>query len=594
MSRNFRQYQLILLLLVIMILPVTLVHASAEILPVAELQPGMRGVARTVVSGTAIQDFDVEVLGVMKNKGPAGDLILVRTSGDIIDKSGGIAQGMSGSPVYIDGKLVGAIAYGWSLTDHRIGMVTPIQDMLKLWDLPDKVNQPANSNSFSADADSLSTPLMASGFSERALGRLTEKLKPFNLVPYATGTTAGSIGQTEPLKPGSPVGVALINGDISLGALGTVTYVEGDKVLAFGHPFLKKGNTNYLMTEAHIWTTVAGLESSFKVGTTGAVIGTVNQDRSAGIAGQLNQYPSVIPIKVTVRDNALDKASEYTAQLVQDEQLSPILAENTVFNAIDKTIDRIGMGTAQISFEITARSMPGEVLKRDNMFFHPGNISGGVTGEFFEALTMLTNNQYHAVDILDINVNVNVNDNRRIATIVEAKPFTTQAKPGDKVLLNVKLKPYRGDSITRTIAYTIPKDQAPGPLTLEVRGGGTIPLTQLLLRKQGIDESLILLQQDKYKNSTFKDVIKDFNERDRNNDIVVEPLIDFMAAETVNNVATDTKTGKPTPGKALTNKETAKDTAKETAASDETKNKASITTDYIIDSETQVVINVVK
>lgn len=583
----FRQCRIVLLLVTMLLLPVTFAHASPEIMPVEEIQPGMCGVAKTVISGTEIQDFDVEVLGIMKNKGPAGDLILVRTSGDVIDKTGGIAQGMSGSPVYIDGKLVGAIAYGWSLTDHRIGMVTPIADMLKLFDMPDKVNQPV-----SADISNnvRTTPLMAAGFSERALARLGEQLKPFNLTPYAAGATAGGVGQTMPLEPGSSVGAALVNGDVSLGALGTVTYVDGDKVLAFGHPFLKKGNTNYLMTEAYIWTTVAGLDNSFKVGATGSVIGTINQDRSAGIGGKLNFYPSVIPIKVTVRDNALGKTNEYAAQLVQDEQLSPILAENTVYNAIDKTLDRVGMGTAQISFEITARSMPGEVLKRDNMFFHSSNISGAVTGELLEALTILANNKFHPVDILDINVNVNVSDTERIATILEAKPLAAQVKPGEKVLISVKLKPYRGNCITRTVAYTVPKNQASGPLTLEVRGGGTIPLMELLLKKQGLDEGLLLLLQDQYKNSSFSDVIKEFTERDRNNDIVVEPILDTAAVGTAA-AAADTKVVKPTAGKVIDGRETMKDMA--VAENDAKKNRASVTTDYIIDSETQVALQVV-
>ena len=131
----------IALLLALVALSYSLAFASPETMPVDQITPGMRGIAKTVVSGTKIEEFGVEVLGIMKGKGPSGDLILVRTYGDLIDRTGGIAQGMSGSPVYIDGKLVGAIAYGWSLTDHKIGMVTPIADMLKLWDMPDVKNK---------------------------------------------------------------------------------------------------------------------------------------------------------------------------------------------------------------------------------------------------------------------------------------------------------------------------------------------------------------------------------------------------------------------------------------------------------------------
>lgn len=320
------------LLAIIVALPMTLVQAAPRMMPVDEVKAGMRGSAKTVISGTKIEEFGVEVLGVMKNKGPSGDLILVKTYGDVIERTGGIAQGMSGSPVYIDGRLVGAIAFGWPFADHKVGMVTPIADMLKLWELPEqprqaetKDNQPSEGpEKKKSDPDmpaespgeqkpapdmpqAAATPLMASGFGDKALAMLTEKLKPLNLAPYAAGEAPEGVAYG-PLEPGSAVGVQLVRGDVGLSAIGTATYVEDGKVLAFGHPFLKKGASGYFLTNAYIFTTVSGMENSFKVGATGQAVGRINQDRGAGVAGELNKFPNIIPMRIIINDKKIGRA----------------------------------------------------------------------------------------------------------------------------------------------------------------------------------------------------------------------------------------------------------------------------------------------
>lgn len=597
------------LLVFLLVLPAVLVHASPNIMPVEEIQPGMHGIGKTVVAGTKIEDFDVEILSVMKDKGPSGDLILVRVSGDVIDRTGGIVQGMSGSPVYINGKLAGAIAFGWSLTDHTVGMVTPIADMLKLWDIKDNSStstvgseQPAdNTETDSADLEPMTTPLMVSGFSQHSMEMLKEKLAPFQLVPYAIGETGQEV-EAAPLEPGSPIGVQLISGDVNMSALGTVTYVEGNKVLAFGHPFLKKGNANYLMTNAYIFSTVKGLQDGFKVGTTGQLVGLVNQDRGAGIAGEIGKYPSIIPLRITVKDNNLDRTQDLAMQVVQDEQLSPVLTATTVANAMEKTMDRVGAGTARISFEISARNMPGDVLKRENMFYSPANIGEGVVGEFLEAMSLLAGNQYNPVDIMDVKVNVTVEEERRTASITEARVNTINAKPGDSIDISVQLKPYRGVPITRVVSYTIPKDQPAGAMILEVRGGGMIPLAQLL-KRQGLDEDLFKVRKDKVKNKSksFDSVIKEFTERDRNNDLVVEIFDTSMfnlgpglqQPKEAKEIQLDTEFEAKLdakPKKAANSEQSLPDAQK--AAGDKGKNY--ITTDYIIDGDYQVTVNVIK
>ena len=591
LNKLFKQCRLALLAF-LLLLPTTLGQAATEFIPVDEIKPGMQGIAKTVVSGTKLEEFGVEVLGIMKNKGATGDLILVRTYGDVIDRTGGIAQGMSGSPVYINNKLAGAIAYGWALTDHKIGMVTPIGDMLKLWDMPDHYNaNPAAENEI-PDFEKMATPIMVSGFSQQALDMLKDKLKPLNLAPYGVGEAPASM-EMAPLEPGSAIGVELVRGDVSVGALGTVTYVEGDKVLAFGHPFLKKGNVGYFMTNAYIFTTVNGLENSFKVGAIGEPTGMINQDRGSGIAGQVNKYPEIVPVMIEVEDKATGKKQEAAVQVVQDEDLFPALSATTLFNVIDKTIDRVGAGTAKVSFEIFARNMPGETLKRENMFYSPANVGEAAVGEFFEAMSMLAGNQYQSVDIMDVKVNVTVESERLTASIMEANAKNSTAKPGETIEIAVKIKPFRGEAITRTVPFTIPTDQPEGALTLEVRGGGMVPLLQLISQNQGLDEEIILLTKAKDKNRKFEEVIKEFSDRDRNNDIVVE-VLNMEIGEFMGNVTEQPSKPKTEPKKQETNLAKKSNTTlkKETKAKNKDKNY--VATDYIISGDTQVVINVEK
>jgi predicted CopG family antitoxin len=607
------------LLALLLTLPAASAAAAPEIMPLAEIRAGMQGVAKTVVSGTQIEEFGVEVLGIMKNKGPSGDLILVRTFGDLIDRTGGIAQGMSGSPVYIDGKLVGAIAYGWTFTDHKVGMVTPIADMLKLWDLrvpkpgatdDDKVPeqpleektdkqpdaQPGDKTTDKApdkSPEGAATPLMAAGFGERSLAFLTDKLRSYRLTPYAVGD-APAEATYAPLEPGSAVGVQLVRGDVSLGAMGTVTYIEDNKVLAFGHPFLKKGLTGYFLTNAYVFTTIKGLENSFKVGAVGPALGIVDQDRGAGVAGELGRFPSVVPLRINITDRALGTSRDAVIQVVQDEQLFPVLAAASVLSVIEKTADRVGAGTAKITFEITARNMPGEVFKRENMFYSPTNIGEQAISELYELMALLAANQFQPVDIFDIQVDATVDPERRTATIMEARANVAAANPGEKIEITVSLKPFRGEMITRKVPFTVPKNQPAGPMTLEVRGGGMVPLIELLSKRQKGDEEL-LQTIGKLKTKSFADMIKELAERDRNNDIVVE-VLSAEAGEFLGGA------GKAKPPAAKlepvsgANAAAGKQSPRTGSAGSAKKveSKSSVSTDFIIDSDTQILINVTK
>lgn len=492
------------------------VYAQQQLMAIDEIKPGMTGIGKTVVQGTAIENFDVEVLSVMKQKGLTGDKVLVRVSGNVIDKTGGIAAGMSGSPVYIDGKLIGAIAYGWSLTDRRIGMVTPIYDMLKLGELnaADAENEvlPIETK---GDLQAISTPLMVSGLGQRAVEKLTEYLKPFNLMPVITGAAEGAAKQTE-LEPGSAMGVQLMRGDIDMTAVGTVTYRDGDNILGFGHPFLKRGGVGYFLTTAYIHQTIPSLDTSFKLGVSLDLAGTINQDRSNGILGKIGTYPHNIPLRVRVKDLDTNRENELFVQVIQDEQLSPSLVTTAALQAIEQTLDRTGLGTSWVRMEILGRNLPGDKYIRENMFFHPADIGAGSLGELLEGLAVILNNPFNPVEIMDVKLDVVVEKEVRIARIEQAQTQKTTVKPGDTIPICVTLKPFRGEAIQETLNFTIPAHQAPGTMALALRGGGSPPPLQKLLAQLGAQET----RGEKPKN--LHDYLKELMQRDRNNELVAE------------------------------------------------------------------------
>ncbi len=586
------------------------VNAAVPLMPIEEVQVGAQGVARTVIAGTRIEEFGVEVLGIMKNKGAVGDLILVRTYGDVIDRSGGVAQGMSGSPVFIGDRLIGAIGYGWSLTDQRTAMVTPIHDMLKLLNRsttngPKQENEniPQNKTSI-VDSPAiqektlLATPLMAAGFGKNALAFLQTKLKPLQLTPYAVGDPPSDIAYGE-LEPGSAVGVQLVRGDVSLGALGTVTYVDEDRMLAFGHPFLKRGPTSFLMTNAYIFTTIRGIESSFKVGSTGEVIGTISQDRGAGIAGEMNHYPGIIPMRMNIHSLDSGENREMAVQIVQDEEIAPILATASLLNAIDKAIDRTGSGTARVSFSISARGMPGEIYKRENMFYSPENVAEASLAEFYEFVAFLASNPHNPVTIMDIQTEISVSAERRTARILSAQPLQMSAKPGETIDIEVKLKPYRSEPITRNVSFTIPKEQGSGLLNLSVRGGGFFSLAALL-KKLGAEGEIPKPTRKLPK--SFDAMVKEFADRDRNHDIVVEPPgIEEVDESTGGDKKLKLKLSESE--KSVIDKEPSKpeknDKAKPGASllkprKSDRKIKGTLTTEYIVEGDTEVGIEIVR
>lgn len=485
--------------------------ANVPLMPVRDIRPGMQGIGKTVISGDTIEEFNVEILGVSGTQA-TGYNIFARLYGDLIDKTGGVAQGMSGSPVYVDGRLVGAVAFGKTFNDPHYCFLTPIGRMLPLLD---------EQRSVPADWLPKGTALMAGGFTEYGLEYLQEKIAPFGLTAVGAGGTAQESKKV--LEPGSSVGAALMQGDMSLGALGTVTWTD-DKgnVLAFGHSFMQRGESSFFMTKAWVLGVIPNLQSGYKVGNIGEPVGSITQDRSTGIGGSLGALPKTIPLFVTANDSDRGLTSNVRVRLVEDEQLVPSIVDAVVVNTVSKTVDRAGGGTAKLRFHITGVDSKKNIIEiqRENMFYANDALLKNLNQELSEAMTILMQNKFEPVQLYGIDVEAEVSAQVQVAEVFGVRAPAAAVKPGTKVPITVTLKPYRGEEFTETVYFTVPKDHPGGKLALNVRGGSSMAWVMNLLRKQQSEGVPAAQKQEKRRK--LEDFIKSVNTADKNNELIID------------------------------------------------------------------------
>ncbi|MGM9570370.1 MAG: SpoIVB peptidase S55 domain-containing protein [Phascolarctobacterium sp.] len=484
---------------------------NVSLMPVRDLKPGMQGIGKTVIQGDTIEEFNVEILGVQGSEA-TGYSIFVRLYGDLIEKTGGVAQGMSGSPVYVDGRLVGAVAFGKVFNDPHYCFLTPIGRMLSLLDEPKTVP---------GDWLPKGTSLQAGGFTEYGLKYLQEKLQPLGL--EAVGNAGNGQGSSKELQPGSAVGASIMQGDLTLGALGTVTWTD-DKgnILAFGHPFMQRGNSNFYMTKAWVLGVVPNMQSSYKVGNMGTPIGSFTQDRASGIGGAQGKLPKTIPVFVTANDTGRGQGNSIRVQVVEDERLAPAIVDAAVINTLSKTVDRNGGGTARVHFTITGVDSKNKqlVIDRENMFYSSDALLKNVNAELSEAMTILMQNKFEAVELYGVTVEAQVSEQVQVAEIQRVKAAASKVAPGEKLAIDVTMKPYRGEEFTRTVYFKVPKDHPGGKLNLQVRGGSSMAWIIELLRKQQQEGVPAAKKQEQ--RHTLADYVKATNNADKNNEIIVD------------------------------------------------------------------------
>jgi SpoIVB peptidase S55 len=482
-----------------------------DVLPTADMQPGMTGTAWTVVQGTTPVSFDVEILAVEHDVIlPGHDFVLVYLSGPVIDATNGIAAGMSGSPVYINGQLAGALAYG--VGDAHLAGMTPAEEMVKIFNnptsvpaqaFPQKVSLSPALRRAAADAEGVAvaaapttastipTPLAMSGVSSRAMGRVNKMVKRLhmNVVPYSShaANTSQPLSQT-PLEPGDSYSAVISTGDLTFGGIGTETATCGNLSLAFGHPFDFSGRTSLGLHGANVAAVVVDpLFGSYKWADITEPHGTVDQDRFSGIRGIDGTYPDAIPITSNVTNPDLSTSRSGETDLLLPE-LAPDLALFHLLYNIDSTFDRIGDGTTKLSWSVDGTLGPNGTgapwsFTRSNMFYSDFDTSFSSVFEMYDMLYQIENNPYAKVTITDIHQSANVTQTKLTEQIKKVQwktnqhpTFTShrviQTKPNGLIRFRVTVLP-AGSSTPEVVEFTtrVP-DTIRGNGRLEVRGGG--------------------------------------------------------------------------------------------------------------------------
>ncbi len=457
--------------------------AMPEIMPLNKIENGMKGVAYTVIDNTGvIKPFNVEIMGVMDNGKGSAKMIVAKASGAVVDETGGILQGMSGSPVYIDGKLIGALSAGLKEMNPYIFLITPIENMLRIWEMPDnqaiKISKPKPAEN---KTDEQAT-FFFSGFDSNGLKFLERELEPLgftNFYAMSNSRVHNPIKLNAKLDPGSPFGVAVVCGDFLVGATGTVTVVDGKKILGFGHPFTHAGNVNFFMMDSDVIVSVSGANGNgMKLASVGNVIGRINQDRESGVAGILGKFPATIPITVNVKNIANGKVETYRAKIAYNEILVPKLGTAIAYSALSKTFDSLTESTVSVEFKIKTNAIEGGVYSRKNMYYSASDVGQVAMVELMQALNVLCANTTERTEIYSIEVNIEMESERRTATLVSAKPNKDLVKPGETVYLEMTIQPYRRREEKFTIPFTVPISRREGSLVLDIHGGALVPVAQ--------------------------------------------------------------------------------------------------------------------
>ncbi|HEY7371283.1 MAG TPA: SpoIVB peptidase S55 domain-containing protein [Polyangia bacterium] len=493
------------------------------IMPLSAVKAGMVGEALTVFQGTKPEPFKVRVVSVLRNFLPKQDVILIRAEDPRVEHSG-IVAGMSGSPVYIDGKLVGAVAYAWSFAKEPLGGVTPIETMLSErqrprrsgkevladgWSAPDTsgkgggghfVNAGVPHASLSPESDGpaalarglglpptapttpageprllrASVPLSVAGFTARTVAELGDAMAPTGLVPLQAGggrkpgpAAAGHV------EPGSAIGVELVRGDMSTVATGTVTYVDGRSVLAFGHPLFGIGEVYLPLVDATIHAFMPSLAQSFKMSSPLNEVGTLVQDRQSCIIGDLDSRSTMLPVDVRVSGPGVEPR-HFHAEVARNRRLTPMLTSLVVGNAIADAEPDVTDMVVTVTSKVGMKGYSPLEL-RDQIFSPEGVSSRALSmSRGLRAMGELMFNPFEPIVLDRIDVDVRVEYRRDVADIVGVALPAQEVHAGDTVPLRVTLRPYAGPEYVETVPVVIPRTVAGDVVKLEVSSGSLV------------------------------------------------------------------------------------------------------------------------
>ena len=504
--------------------PVSPSDAKPNIMPLGQIHAGMKGTALTVFQGVKPESMDVEVLGVLRNvNGPKGDIILVRLHG-VKPEYTGVVAGMSGSPVYFDGKLAGALAFRiGEFSKEPIAGVTPIEEMFEINALDSRpIESPVravgappsgrtptagpgvSTSSLTPDYRNylrpIDAPFVFSGFSDATLQRYSDQFVAAGITPVMGTGSSSDQKQPEPIEPGSAVSAILVRGDMDIAATCTVTYVDAKHLLACGHPLMQFGQVDLPMTKANVVATLPSPMNAFKIVNTTDTVGAFVQDRQAGILGEMGHEPKMIPVTVSLHNGAAIKEFHY--EVLNNAKLSPLAMMATVFNALHGINDYGDDITYRMNGVLSVKGYPDVTMR--NMFapLDSGQPAAALAASSIgERFGRIYSNVYDAPDVVGVKLDFDLVRDRRSARLETSRTDVTEARPGDQITVETVIRPYRGERQVFQIPIRIPTTASKGPLRILVSDGDTLDHmhrgSPTMTRGLGLAPTIALLNKER-------------------------------------------------------------------------------------------------
>ncbi|HEX8719169.1 MAG TPA: hypothetical protein VF736_00875 [Pyrinomonadaceae bacterium] len=493
---------------------------KVEYFPLEEVRTGQKGTARTVFAGAVPEEFGVEVLGVLPGfPAPRKSVIIARLSGPLAERTS-VFAGMSGSPVYIDGKLVGAIAYAFPFSKEPIAGITPIRQMVEMFETGGRTSAGRDQLGFIREPRAVSyaqlsgadwkaqlpqgqqngvtfvapvatgsplaallgqqfapiaTPLVFNGFTPQSVSQFTPQLQSQGLLPVAgvggasTITPLGKVTE-QTLAPGTSISVELVRGDFSVAASGTVTHRDGERVYAFGHPFLSLGSADMPMSESTVVTVIPNTMNSFKLTVPGQMVGAISQDRSTGIYGNLGHAPKMVPVRINLHTSR-DHVETFRYEVANDEFLTPLLLNMTVYSTLTSSERSLGDSTVSVRGRIEVKGQEPITLERRFSMQGAGiSAAGSVAGP----VQALLSSGFEGVELGPITLDIAASDSRRVAALDRIALDRNEVRRGEMVEVQAYVRTESGKQFVQRIPVEIPADVPPGQLVLFVGDGGTL------------------------------------------------------------------------------------------------------------------------
>lgn len=513
---------------------------SGSLLPLSDIKEGMKGTARTVFRGSDPEEFNFEILGVVPGGiGPRQDLIVGKISGGGADRTA-VFAGMSGSPVYINGKLIGAISYSFPFSKEAICGITPIEQMIDIFELKQPTRNvarepravsfselasadwllglprspaangvlsgvPANSALMTVAGQTfqrIATPVTFTGLSQETLNYFAPQLLQAGLLPVAA--VGGSASMT-PMKPadaktllgGASVSMQLTRGDYSLAAAGTVTLRDGDKVYAFGHPFLSLGSSDLPMSESHVVAVVPNINNSFKLAVPDAMVGSMTQDRATGVFGNLGRAPAMIPVRLNI-NTSRGGTETLNFEVARDEFLTPLLLNITIFNSITAQERSLGDTTISLKGEVKVKGQDSIRIERR---FAGSQSAPMASGSIIGPVGALLRSRFDDLKIEGISIDLTSEDGMRVAALDRLSIDRSKVRAGETVEVQAFARTSAGKIFVQRIPVTIPAETPVGVFTITVGDGGQIQQNSTIQQFVPRDISELIRMINKLKSS---------------------------------------------------------------------------------------------